>query len=169
VLLASPGEHVTALRQVFAELLALEPNARHIAELLTSVDVHYPPPSGATPSHPAVGHFMPNLQRATDAGTVTVAQLMRPGGGLLLDLESATGGVGQAAEPWADRVRLVRGSCLDGSAPLRAALVRPDGYVAWATNDSRAADALPGLRAALGAWFGQPSAAQPSGALGRTE
>jgi hypothetical protein len=144
---------VTALRQVFSELLDNEPTARHIAELLTSVDVHYAMPNYGE-HHPSIGTFVPNLQLATDSGAATVAQLMRQGRGMLLDLGCRTPDLCDVAAGWSDRVRIVRGSCWEGPLPMRAALIRPDGYIAWATDNDSGDAASPGLEAALQTWFG---------------
>ena len=75
--------------------------------------------------------------------------------------------------PWADRVRLIDAQYVGAwelpaigpvSAPT-AALIRPDGYVAWvhppapAHVRSREGDqAQPGLAGALTTWFGPPAA-----------
>ena len=153
VLLSSPGDHVTALRQIFSELLQNEATARHIAELFTSVDVHYAMP-GYGEHHPYIGTFAPNLHLATDSGAATVAQLMRQGHGLLLDLGFRTADLCNVAAGWSDRVRIVRGSCWDGPPPMRAALIRPDGYIAWAIDSDSGDAAIAGLKAALQTWFG---------------
>jgi hypothetical protein len=71
------------------------------------------------------------------------------GRALLVDL-AADDRVAALAEPYAGRVKLVRGRC-DG-AGVSGLLVRPDGFVAWAPADG-ASDPL-GLQAALTRWFG---------------
>ena len=65
---------------------------------------------------------------------------------MLLDLSG--GGFAASAGAWADRVDLVTGGSADTS--VAALLVRPDGYVAWATDSP---DGL-GLPEALARWFG---------------
>ena len=59
---------------------------------------------------------------------------------------------GLRVEPWSDRVRLVRMSPSDGIPPV--VLVRPDAYVAWATEEPETYDAV---RSALAEWCGQPA------------
>jgi aromatic ring hydroxylase-like protein len=64
--------------------------------------------------------------------------------------------------PWADRVQLIEASCegewelpvLGAVVAPSAALVRPDGYVAWVGDGPDA-----GLNEALTTWFGPPTAA----------
>jgi hypothetical protein len=60
-------------------------------------------------------------------------------------------------EPWSDRVDAVAASTSDPLlADLSAALIRPDGHVAWVARRRGGLD-KDGLDAALRRWFGQPS------------
>ena len=68
---------------------------------------------------------------------------------MLLDLSG--GHVGEAARGWADRIDVVAGAVDD--VEVRALLIRPDGYVAWAA-DTFDTDDEARLRAALRRWFG---------------
>ncbi len=90
------------------------------------------------------------------------------GTGVSSDSDRARGGRGDGgldAAAWAGRVQLVEAS-YDGAWELPAlgavtapdaVLVRPDGRVAWVGDG-----AATGLAAALGRWFGPPSAAVPA-------
>jgi 2-polyprenyl-6-methoxyphenol hydroxylase-like FAD-dependent oxidoreductase len=140
--LLSPGDNVTALRDLFGELLADVANIRRIVELMSGAEIRY----GDDP-HPLVGRWMPDLPLR---GPVSrVAELFRAARPVLLDFT----GLGEVADLWADRVDIVRASC--AAPPADAVLIRPDGYVAWAG----AADAADALRQALTGWFGAASAA----------
>ena len=97
---------------------------------------------------------MPDLDLVTDDGSVRVFSLLREARPVLLDL----GGLdGFDASPWADRVPEVRAAydgtwelpALGAVAAPSAVLIRPDGYVAWVGEPSRA-----GLADALTTWFG---------------
>jgi hypothetical protein len=57
---------------------------------------------------------------------------------------------GEVAAPWASRVDVIAAAPAD-EAGFGAALIRPDGHVAWADGDPQA------LRAALERWFGAPA------------
>jgi hypothetical protein len=72
--------------------------------------------------------------------------------GVLLDLVGCAA-LGDIAAGWADRVDVVAARC-EQPAPAEALLMRPDGYVAWATVGLDR-DALHGLRRALLTWFGE--------------
>jgi 2-polyprenyl-6-methoxyphenol hydroxylase-like FAD-dependent oxidoreductase len=162
VVLAGPGEHITALRQLIGELLLYEPTARHIAELFTSVEVRYPMDHGGSEMHPMVGRFAPNLHLSTPTGATTVAAVMRDGEGVLVDLAPGAG-LDRTAAPWADRVRVVTAACEDQPAPADALLIRPDGYVAWVAGTGQLDPAAhASLHRALETWFGAAHSAAVS-------
>ncbi|MCU7827035.1 FAD-dependent monooxygenase [Kitasatospora sp. DSM 101779] len=125
-MLIRPGGEVTALRELFAELLAPVAARQHIAELMAGADITYDmgPATG-----PLVGRWAPDAPGLRD--------LTRTGRALLLD---PTGTLDTG--PWAPYVDTVAVPGLD-----TALLLRPDCYVAWqgSTGD--------GLHAALGTWF----------------
>jgi 2-polyprenyl-6-methoxyphenol hydroxylase-like FAD-dependent oxidoreductase len=140
--LLAPGAEVTALRQLFAELLARPENVRMIAELMAGADVRYD--MGHEQPAAPTGAFVPPLAVTVDGHPRRLAELLRDARPLLLDL---TGGddLAQTAEPWQDRVHRVTATAEDAPAP--AMLIRPDGYVAWAGADPD------GLKTALTRWF----------------
>lgn len=137
--LLAPGPNVTALREVFGELLGDPANVRRVADLMTGADVRY-----AGGPHPLTGRWMPDLDLRTDTGPATVAGLLHAARPVLLTFAAHEEHAATAA-PWADRVDVVAATA---DAPAEAVLVRPDGYVAWA---GRSGD---GLDEALRTWFG---------------
>ncbi|MBF6331097.1 FAD-dependent monooxygenase [Nocardia transvalensis] len=144
--LLAPGPEVTALRQLFGELLRIPAAADHLAHLLAGADVRYDTCS----DHPLAGRFVPDFTVETGGGTARIAELLRSARPLLLDL---TGSVGDAALEWSDRLDTVIATATD--APADTLLIRPDGYVAWAAAGSD----RHGLRRALTGWFGRERAA----------
>jgi 2-polyprenyl-6-methoxyphenol hydroxylase-like FAD-dependent oxidoreductase len=143
-LLTAPGGDVTALRQLFAEMLGSPGNVHLIAGMMAGADVRYD--MGGEDHDAPAGWFVPPLAvTAADGRTLRVAELLRDARPLLLDLGGGND-LAATAEPWNDRVRVV--SATAGGLPSPAMLIRPDGYVAWAGAD-------PGsLTAALTRWFG---------------
>ena len=137
--LMAPGPEVTALRALLGELLDESQVRNHMAHLLAGSDVRYP----VGDSHPLSGYLAPEL--TLDDGT-RLAELLHHARPVLLDLSG--GGFAASAGAWADRVDLVTGGSADTS--VAALLVRPDGYVAWATDSPDG----PGLSEALARWFG---------------
>ena len=150
--LLAPGAEVTALRELFAELLGDVHTVAHIANLMAGADVHYD--MGVADAHPLVGRWAPDLVLDTGHGTLRLAELTRTARPLLLDLtEDAC--FASEVDGWRDRVDTVTGSTRDSHAC--ALLLRPDCYVAWATDTARPDQALrESLRAALVTWFGAP-------------
>ncbi|MCK7627721.1 FAD-dependent monooxygenase [Streptomyces sp. RS10V-4] len=164
VALMRPGPQVDALRALFTELMAMDEVNAYLSDVIHATGIRYGSAPGA---HPLAGAFARDLALTTAAGPVRLAELLRAGRPLLLFLDGADGGDGgrdavSAAAGWADRVEIVRALAAD---PYAAALlVRPDGYLAWASDGPVDAGAV---RRALTAWCGAagPGAA-PTGADG---
>ncbi|WP_328891769.1 FAD-dependent monooxygenase [Streptomyces sp. NBC_00316] len=146
--LMAPGPEVTALRELFGELLYSTDNIQRIADLLAGDDVRYE----TTAAHPLAGRFAPDLALETGGGPTRLAELMRAARPILLDLAGEPY-LAEAAADWKDRVDVVAASC--PQPPAAALLVRPDGYVAWAAApDEPSGQVQDGLRRALAGWFG---------------
>jgi 2-polyprenyl-6-methoxyphenol hydroxylase-like FAD-dependent oxidoreductase len=122
--LIAPGPQVTALRELFAELLDDPANRRRIAALMAGDDVCYDGLREGTDPHPLTGRWAPDLPPA--AG-VRLAELTRDARPLLVDV------TGTLRAP--DGVTLVRVPA--GPPGVSAMLLRPDCYVAWAAAGER--------------------------------
>lgn len=150
--LLAPGPEVTALRELFAELLDIPQVAGHIAHLLAGSEVRYD--MGDT--HPLAGRLVPDLTLHAADGTRRVAELLHAARPVLLDLGA---GVAEAAGD-RDGLEVVTATCSGTDAT--ALLIRPDGYIAWATDTSGAA----GLRDALDRWFSPTRPASAPAGIG---
>ncbi|MFI5717197.1 FAD-dependent monooxygenase [Nocardia sp. NPDC051750] len=137
--LLAPGPEVTALRGLFEELLGTPAVAGHIAHLLAGSDVRY----DIGDDHPLSGRLVPDLVLDTGSGPRRIAELLHSARPLLLDLGA---GITATAEH-RDDLDIVVATTSDTSA--KALLIRPDGYIAWATDGSTDT----GLHAALDRWF----------------
>ncbi len=141
-----------ALHDSVAELLRLDEPRRHIAGMLSGLDICYELGEG----HPLVGRRMPDLELDTVDGPTRVFALLHDARPVLLNL-GASGEFN--ISPWADRVRLVDGRhsgewelpVLGRVAAPPAVLIRPDGHVAWTGHLDD-----PQLPRALTTWFGAP-------------
>jgi hypothetical protein len=102
---------------------------------------------------------MPDLDLVTAGGSLRVFTLLHEARPVLLNLGEPAG---VDIRPWADRVQLIDAEyagqwelpVLGAVAAPTAALLRPDGYVAWVGDRTHA-----GLHDALITWFGPPTAA----------
>lgn len=153
VALDRPDERHRALRDVVSDLLAMDEPRRHVAAMLSGLDVRYDLGDG----HPVVGRRMPDLDLRTAGGPARVYELLHDARPVLLAF-------GQPERfdvtRRSDRVRWLSAEH-DGEWELPvlgavdappAVLIRPDGYVAWA-----GALADPELPRALATWFGSPA------------
>jgi hypothetical protein len=148
--LGATDERTGALRDLLAVLLTMEEPRKHIAGMISGLDVHYDLGEG----HPMLGWRVPDLDLTTASGPVRVFELLRNAKPVLLNFAEA-GGLDIAQ--WADRVQLIDASytgtweisVLGEVAAPSAVLIRPDGHVAWVGDGTDA-----GLRDALTTWFG---------------
>ncbi|MFF4412765.1 FAD-dependent monooxygenase [Streptosporangium sp. NPDC001559] len=146
------GPETQPLRDVFAELVGYEEVSRHLAGMVSGLEIHYDFGGGG---NPLLGRRMPNLELDGTPLVTSSTQALRGGRGVLLDLEDNPR-LRRRAAGWGDRVDIVtsrprdakRSNLPEGTA---AVLVRPDGYVAWAAPGSH--DDLPTV---LRRWFGEP-------------
>jgi 2-polyprenyl-6-methoxyphenol hydroxylase-like FAD-dependent oxidoreductase len=154
--LARPGEHVTALRDLFGRLLMQEQTLRAIVEEITDVDTYYEMGANDSDRHPLLGRWAPNLVLHTEHGTTTIAKLMCAGRGLLVDLAGQSA-LRELAAAWRDRIGVISARSAERPGNLDAMLIRPDGYVAWTKSagdaDTESDRSLP---PALEKWFGVP-------------
>jgi 2-polyprenyl-6-methoxyphenol hydroxylase-like FAD-dependent oxidoreductase len=145
-----PGPEVTALRELFSEFLTEPGIVRRLSDLLSGADNRY---TMGADMHPLAGRWVPDFAVASAGGTQRVAELARSGRPVLVDL--AEGGVVAAAvADVADQLTVAAGRPV-GEIAATAVLVRPDGYVAWASSQPRPEpDELRELRGVLTQWFG---------------
>jgi 2-polyprenyl-6-methoxyphenol hydroxylase-like FAD-dependent oxidoreductase len=160
--LAAPPESAAPLRALLGRLLKFEPVNRFLAETAQGLGVRYLPETPAdgddAAPHALLGLRLPPVRLRTADGETGLPSLLHAGRGVLLDLSGGKAGRPDLAG-WADRVDVV---VAEPSAEigLVAALLRPDGHVAWLTDDETE---FTGLRETLTAWFGRPTGTEPTG------
>ena len=133
LLSSEPGPQ--AVRQLLSELMDFEQVTRYLIEKITAIGIRY----DFGDEHPLVGRRLRDIELKRGR----LYSLTHGGRGLLLD---QTGRLSAAG--WADRVDFVADISEELDVP--AALLRPDGHVAWVGDDQQ--DLL--LR--LPRWFGAP-------------
>jgi FAD binding domain len=150
-LIANPTREGVALRDRFNAILGTHPSLRReLAVRLSGLAIRYPAPHQplAPPQPPLVGRRVPDLD-LQGSRPATIFGLLAPARFVLLNVGPA------AAAPivqggYADRLDTVTAEPAGDPgdfAAVRAMLIRPDGYIAWATT----ADDLPPLTRWLGA------------------
>jgi bifunctional hydroxylase/dehydrase len=146
------GDEVAPLRKVFAELIEIDAVGRHLAGMVSGLEIRYDMGAGG---HPLLGSRVPHHELVSESGDKsTTTELLRAGRGVLLDFADDAE-VRRVGSAWAGRVDVVTaaphaaepGSVIAETAGL---LVRPDGHVAWASSGGG------GLPDALYRWFGAP-------------
>ncbi|SCK55784.1 2-polyprenyl-6-methoxyphenol hydroxylase [Streptomyces sp. WMMB 714] len=134
-----------ALRAVGAELLnRVGPLGRRAVRTVSGIGVSYPSPRG---SHPLVGKRAPDLALEPAPGRERLYEALREGKFVLVTPAGDAPGPEAADE---ERVVHVQSAGGSGGQRTRTLLIRPDGYIAWASD---APDAE-GLRRALRQWAG---------------
>lgn len=124
------------------DLIATKDGTNHFVEKISGVSMRYDLGEG----HPVVGHSAPDFE-LEDGDRLGV--LLRDGRGLLLDF-TANESLKALCEGRQDRLQYVNSHAKDEKG-LVALLVRPDGFVAWAT-DSKLDQT--GAEQSVKRWFG---------------
>lgn len=166
-----------ALRWAVHRLIVpLPPVQSRLARDYSGVAVRYAPAAAgsAAPAHPLAGRRLPRgtltladgsrtrLYELFGAGRFALIERAEPGPGAELRPEAAAGPhaePGPGAEVSPDRVRAVRYLACSGARLPAAMLVRPDGYIAWASDERDPAARTAAIRAAVTAWCGSWSPA----------
>lgn len=143
VALMRPNSGSQALAAVMRDLIGTRDGATYFAERVWNVSLRY----DLGEPHPLAGRSCPDFELAdgTRLGT-----LLRVGTGVLLDFDQQPA-LKALAGIWGDRVRYVAGEPKERLG-LSAVLVRPDGFVAWASDTASPPEEV--MRAAA-RWFAQ--------------
>jgi hypothetical protein len=149
VALMRPSRSSRALEAIIRDLIATRDGATYFAERVWGVSLRYDLGDG----HPLVGRSVPDFELVD--GT-RIGERLNKGAGLLLDFDAASP-LQAPASRWSDRITYVASGAKD-QLGLNAVLVRPDGVVAWVSEDP--ANSADLAQAAL-QWFGEPEAVGP--------
>jgi len=125
VAVMKPTQQSRALQAIVRDLIGTRDGATYFAERVWGVSLRY----DLGNDHPLVGRSCPDfeLEDGTRIGT-----LLRDGTGLLLDF-GRLASLPALDGRWGDRVKYVASDAKDRLG-LSAVLVRPDGFVAWASD-----------------------------------
>lgn len=166
--LARPGAHADALRDVFADLVAIDEVNQMLAGMISALDIRYPLGDGC----PWLGRRFPDLDLSLPDGDTRLFNLLHAARPVLLNLSDDVRLLAEltaATTGWSDRVDIVDARCrgrlpvavADGGLPSpEAVLIRPDGHTAWITSTGEVPD-LTALTSALTTWFGPAGPVEP--------
>ncbi len=144
VAIMRPSRSSRALGAIIRYLMGTRDGATYFAERVWGVALRYDLGGG----HPLVGRSVPDFELAD--GT-KVGALFRAGKGLFLDFD-VDAPLAALAGRWGDRITYVASDVKDRLG-LNALLVRPDGFVAWASEGGPNPDEA---AQAASRWFGEP-------------
>ena len=137
-----PDPQARALEGIVRDLVATRDGATYFAAQLWGVSLRYDLGEG----HPLAGRSAPDFE--FDDGR-RLADHLREGAGVFVDFVGSES-TRQALARWSDRIRHVATNAQD-TLGLAALLVRPDGFVAWASDDAPTRE---DIEAAATRWFG---------------
>lgn len=125
VAIMGPDPAARALNAIVRDLMNTRDGATYFAGRVWGIFTHY----DLGGDHPLAGYNVPNFE--LEHG-VRIGELMHDGRGMLLDLDANTP-LADIANKYGGRIRYVSGHARE-SLGLSAALIRPDGIVAWASD-----------------------------------
>ncbi|WP_018658121.1 FAD-dependent monooxygenase [Actinomadura flavalba] len=129
------------------------PLARRVARAVSGIGIAYDAPRG---SHRLTGRRAPDVALDGPPGRLFAA--LREGRFVLVVAADDPAVTYLATRLWAGRVHCA----VAGAATRTTALVRPDGYVAWATDATAPEHRAAEIRAALTRWCGPPVHVRPA-------
>jgi len=132
-------------------VLSAPPVLRKAAGMISGVGIAYSRPAGA---HPSVGKRAGDVRLSVGDGAPTrLYELLRDGNFVAIGHAQDDAG---RLDPWKGRVEYAVAAEGDAGNVAALWLVRPDGYIAWATDAPDPATRQSALRDALTAWCGAP-------------
>jgi 2-polyprenyl-6-methoxyphenol hydroxylase-like FAD-dependent oxidoreductase len=141
VAIMKPVPYARALNAIIRDLMNTRDGATYIAGRVGGVFTHY----HLGGDHPLVGHSVPNFELEDGA---SIGGFMHDGQGILLDFDR-NASLKTLASEYGDRIRYISGSAKDRLG-VSAVLIRPDGIIAWASdNDPDGSE----LQKAAARWF----------------
>jgi 2-polyprenyl-6-methoxyphenol hydroxylase-like FAD-dependent oxidoreductase len=141
VALMRPSQSSRALEAILRDLIDTRDGATYFAERIWGLAIRY----DLGGQHPWMGRSCPDFE--FEDGT-RLGTLLRDGTGLLVDFGGQASLQALDGE-WGERVRYIARDAKDRLG-LRAVLVRPDGFIAWASDTTASAD---DVKRAVARWF----------------
>ena len=144
VAIMRPEPHARAIAGVIRDLINTKDGTSYFIEKISGILQRYDLPG----DHPLIGRSAPDLEFEDGS---RLGPLLHDGTGLLLDF-AANKELSTLSRKWAGRVKYVAARPKN-SKDLTALLIRPDGFVAWATDSD---PNLTTLEETMQRWSGNP-------------
>ena len=120
-----PTPEARALNAIMRDLMETCDGATYMAGRLGGITTHY----DLSGDHPLVGHSLPNFEFEDGA---KIGDLMHDGKGMLLDFDG-NASLKTLAREYGHQLKYVSRKAKE-QLGLSAALIRPDGFIAWASD-----------------------------------
>jgi len=124
VAIMNPGPEARALNAIIRDLMDTHDGATYFAGRVWGINTHYD-----LGDHPLTGYSVPNFE-LTDGSTV--GELMHDGRGILLDFDGNES-LKTLVSDYGDQIKYVSGRAKE-QLGLSTVLIRPDGFIAWASD-----------------------------------
>jgi 2-polyprenyl-6-methoxyphenol hydroxylase-like FAD-dependent oxidoreductase len=128
-----PDPHARALNAIVRELINTPDGATYMAGRVWGIFTHYDLGGG----HPLVGYSVPDFEFED---STRIGEFMHDGRGMLLDFER-NASLETLAGEYGGQIQYIPGNVKDRLG-VSAILIRPDGIIAWAVNDTPDDDEL---------------------------
>ena len=129
VAIMKPGPDARALNAILRDLMDTRDGATYFAGRVWGISTHY----DLDGDHPLVGHSVPNFELEDGAQDgARIGELMHDGQGMLLDF-GRNASLETLANEYSGRMKYVSGQAKE-QLGLSAVLIRPDGFIAWASD-----------------------------------
>lgn len=145
VAIMKPNPASRALYAIVRDFLNTRDGATYVAGRVWGVFTHY----NIDGDHPLIGHSVPNFEFEDGA---KIGEFMHDGQGILLDFDG-NASLRSLASEFSTRLKYISRRVKE-QLGLSTALIRPDGIVAWASDDKPDEQSL---RISVAQWFGSLS------------
>jgi 2-polyprenyl-6-methoxyphenol hydroxylase-like FAD-dependent oxidoreductase len=140
-----PNPHSQAIASVIRDLINTKDGTSYFVEKISGILLRYDLPG----DHPLIGRSAPDFEFEDGS---RLGLLLHDGTGLLLDL-AVNEELSTLSQRWPGRLKYARVQAKDNKG-LTALLIRPDGFIAWATDSD---PNLTALEETIHRWFGNPA------------
>jgi 2-polyprenyl-6-methoxyphenol hydroxylase-like FAD-dependent oxidoreductase len=144
VAIMRPNPHSQAIASVIRDLINTKDGTSYFVEKISGISMRYDLPG----DHPLIGRSAPDFEFEDGS---RLGPLLQDGTGLLLDFTNKAE-LNTLARRWNERLKYGSAQAKDNLG-LAALLLRPDGFVAWATDTD---PDLIVLEETIRRWFGNP-------------